>query len=128
MRTELTGARAAGKGVTAIPYAGRPETPAFDGTWAGDVGFDPLVISGNLDMKWLREAELKHGRVAMLAAAGSIAQARPPPPLRTNRTRRVPHPVLIGHATSLTPYARPACARACARMAAAAHSARGRSA
>jgi hypothetical protein len=80
-------ARAEGKGVTAIPYAGRPDTPAFDGTWAGDVGFDPLVISGNLDMKWLREAELKHGRVAMLAAAGSIAQARPPatpaPRLRT---------------------------------------------
>ena len=28
----------------------------------------------------------------------------PPPPPRTNRTRRVPHPVLIGHAASLTPY------------------------
>ena len=27
-----------------------------------------------------------------------------PPPSRTNRTRRVPHPVLIGHAASLTPY------------------------
>ena len=27
-----------------------------------------------------------------------------PPPLRTNRTRRVLHPVLIGHAVSLTPY------------------------
>ena len=30
---------------------------------------------------------------------------RPPPPLRTKWTRRVPHPVLIGHAASLTPYA-----------------------
>ena len=30
---------------------------------------------------------------------------RPPPPLRTNRTRRVLHPVLIGHAASLTPAA-----------------------
>jgi hypothetical protein len=29
---------------------------------------------------------------------------RPPPPLRTNRTRRVLHPVLIGHAVSLTLY------------------------
>ena len=31
---------------------------------------------------------------------------RPPPPPspRTNRTRRVPHPVLIGHAASLTLY------------------------
>jgi hypothetical protein len=28
----------------------------------------------------------------------------PPPPIRTNRTRRVLHPVLIGHAASLTPY------------------------
>ena len=28
----------------------------------------------------------------------------PPPSLRTNRTRRVLHPVLIGHAVSLTPY------------------------
>ena len=28
----------------------------------------------------------------------------PPPPVRTNRTRRVLHPVLIGHAVSLTPY------------------------
>jgi hypothetical protein len=35
------------------------------------------------------------------------AKACPPPPplpLRTNRTRRVLHPVLIGHAVSLTPY------------------------
>jgi hypothetical protein len=28
----------------------------------------------------------------------------PPLPPRTNRTRRLPHPVLIGHAASLTPY------------------------
>ena len=28
----------------------------------------------------------------------------PPPPSRTKWTRRVPHPVLIGHAASLTPY------------------------
>jgi len=27
-----------------------------------------------------------------------------PPPLRTKWTRRVPHPVLIGHAASLSPY------------------------
>jgi replicative superfamily II helicase len=31
--------------------------------------------------------------------------AGPPPPLpRTKWTRRIPHPVLIGHAASLTPY------------------------
>ena len=28
----------------------------------------------------------------------------PPPPSRTTWTRRVPHPVLIAHAASLTPY------------------------
>jgi len=49
------------------------------------VGFDPLVISGSLDMKWLREAELKHCRVAMLAAAGAIAQV----PNQPNPTERV---------------------------------------
>ena len=37
---------------------------------------------------------------------GALAKQAPPPPLpsRTNRTRRVPHPVLIGHAASLSPY------------------------
>jgi len=52
----------------------RPLTPAFDGTWAGDVGFDPLGISALIDIKWLREAELKHGRVCMLASTGMIVQ------------------------------------------------------
>merc|ERR1712216_1063856 len=28
----------------------RPLTPAFDGTWAGDVGFDPLGISSLIDL------------------------------------------------------------------------------
>ena len=40
----------------------------------GDVGFDPLGLAGVADIRFLREAELKHGRVAMLAAAGSIFQ------------------------------------------------------
>ena len=31
-------------------------------------------------------------------------RAPPPPPLRTKWTRRVPHPVLIGHVSSLLPY------------------------
>ena len=37
-------------------------------------------------------------------ARGTDGCARRPPPPRTNRTRRAPHPVLIGHAASLTPY------------------------
>ena len=38
------------------------------------------------------------------APAGSAGGCPPPPPplFRTNRTRRVPHPVLIGHAASLS--------------------------
>jgi hypothetical protein len=46
----------------------------LDGSMAGDVGFDPLGLSNiddvGVDLYWLREAELKHGRVAMLACAG----------------------------------------------------------
>merc|ERR1712205_74390 len=52
----------------------RPTSEAFDGTWAGDVGFDPLGISDLIDVRWLRDAELKHGRVCMLAATGMIVQ------------------------------------------------------
>jgi hypothetical protein len=39
----------------------------------GDVGFDPLYLSDAMDLKWLREAELKHGRVCMLGVVGLIA-------------------------------------------------------
>jgi hypothetical protein len=60
----------------AIPYLEKP--PALDGSMEGDVGFDPLWVSSALPdkgwIKYLREAELKHGRVAMLAAAGSMFQ------------------------------------------------------
>ena len=38
----------------------------------------------------------------MSDASPSLCHHNAPPP-RTNRTRRVPHPVLIGHAASLTP-------------------------
>ena len=38
----------------------------------GDVGFDPLGFSDTFDVKFLREAELKHGRVAMLAVVGCL--------------------------------------------------------
>jgi hypothetical protein len=41
---------------------------------AGDVGFDPLGITYFIDLKWLREAELKHGRICMLATAGILVQ------------------------------------------------------
>jgi len=38
--------------------------------YAGDVGFDPVGFSEIFPMDWLREAELKHCRVSMLAVVG----------------------------------------------------------
>jgi len=35
--------------------------------------YDPLNLSTKYDVNWLREAEIKHGRVCMLAFAGFIA-------------------------------------------------------
>jgi light-harvesting complex I chlorophyll a/b binding protein 4 len=40
----------------------------------GYVGFDPLGFATLAPSKYLQEAEIKHGRAAMLAAAGAIAQ------------------------------------------------------
>eukprot|EP00543_Licmophora_paradoxa_P005559 CAMPEP_0202444192 /NCGR_PEP_ID=MMETSP1360-20130828/3341_1 /ASSEMBLY_ACC=CAM_ASM_000848 /TAXON_ID=515479 /ORGANISM="Licmophora paradoxa, Strain CCMP2313" /LENGTH=161 /DNA_ID=CAMNT_0049060129 /DNA_START=367 /DNA_END=852 /DNA_ORIENTATION=- len=42
--------------------------------YVGDVGFDPLGFSEYFDMKWLREAEIKHGRASMLATVGFVMQ------------------------------------------------------
>lgn len=48
----------------------------LDGSMAGDVGFDPLGLSNindvGIDLYWLREAELKHCRLCMLAFAGFV--------------------------------------------------------
>ncbi|CAM9598371.1 unnamed protein product [Ectocarpus sp. 8 AP-2014] len=54
-----------------------PQPPLLDGSMAGDVGFDPLGLSSiaglaGADLYWMREAELKHGRVAMLATVGVL--------------------------------------------------------
>jgi len=52
-----------------IPFANRPKY--LDGTMAGDVGFDPLGFAQTrLDLTTYRDAEIKHARLAMLAAAG----------------------------------------------------------
>jgi light-harvesting complex I chlorophyll a/b binding protein 1 len=48
----------------------------LDGSMAGDVGFDPLGLSSidevGIDLYWLREAEIKHCRLAMLAVVGVL--------------------------------------------------------
>ena len=73
-----------------LPWLPRPK--ALDGSMAGDVGFDPFYLSsipknfagfiqppqweetdGISTLYWMREAELKHGRVAMLAWFGWLA-------------------------------------------------------
>nr|7Y5E_52 Chain 52, Chlorophyll a-b binding protein 1B-21, chloroplastic [Porphyridium purpureum]7Y5E_5N Chain 5N, Chlorophyll a-b binding protein 1B-21, chloroplastic [Porphyridium purpureum]7Y7A_57 Chain 57, Chlorophyll a-b binding protein 1B-21, chloroplastic [Porphyridium purpureum]7Y7A_5o Chain 5o, Chlorophyll a-b binding protein 1B-21, chloroplastic [Porphyridium purpureum] len=50
------------------PFLTKPEK--LDGSMAGDVGFDPLGFSNYLSLEYLRESEIKHGRVAMLACLG----------------------------------------------------------
>lgn len=54
----------------ALPFAPRPKL--LDGTLAGDVGFDPFGFGGGdkASLMNMREAELKHSRLAMLAAVG----------------------------------------------------------
>jgi len=54
-----------------------PPTPIIqriavgNGILAGDAGFDPLGLADSADsLAWYREAEVKHARLAMLAAAG----------------------------------------------------------
>lgn len=52
-----------------LPFMERPS--ALDGSVAGDVGFDPLGFAKTKeDLMNYREAEIKHARLAMLAAAG----------------------------------------------------------
>merc|ERR1719478_1938976 len=57
--------------------AAPPPLPAIktmmvgDNTLAGDMGFDPLQIADSSEkLAWYREAEIKHARLAMLAAFG----------------------------------------------------------
>lgn len=52
-----------------LPFAPRPAL--LDGTLPGDRGFDPLNFAADAGtLQWQREAELKHARIAMLAAVG----------------------------------------------------------
>ena len=54
----------------ALPFIARPENCKGN---VGDVGFDPLRFSDFVPVSFLREAELKHGRIAMLAWAGFVS-------------------------------------------------------
>jgi len=54
----------------ALPFLPYPEN--LKG-YVGDVGFDPLRFSDFAPMDYLRESELKHGRICMLAWLGFVA-------------------------------------------------------
>lgn len=54
----------------ALPFLEYP--PNLAG-YVGDAGFDPLRFSDFVPMDFLREAELKHGRICMMATAGFAA-------------------------------------------------------
>lgn len=52
-----------------IPFIRRP--PQLTNEFAGDVGFDPFNFATNREqLLYYREAEIKHARLAMLAAVG----------------------------------------------------------
>jgi len=54
----------------ALPFVERPKM--LDGSLPGDVGFDPFGLGGDdkESLVFKREAEIKHGRLAMLAVVG----------------------------------------------------------
>jgi len=56
----------------ALPFLVRRASLGPKGALVGDVGFDPLGFTEVLPLEWLREAEIKHCRVAMLAFVGFI--------------------------------------------------------
>lgn len=55
-----------------VPFLPKPKNISPD--MIGYAGFDPLALSDFIDIKWLQESEIKHGRVCMLAFLGMLAQ------------------------------------------------------
>ena len=49
------------------------EAPAHLQGMVGNADFDPWGLSTPQNIKWMREAELKHGRMTMLAWTGYVA-------------------------------------------------------
>jgi len=57
----------------AIPFLVRPDK--LDGSMPGDLGFDPMRLSDiQQDLRYARWAEIKHGRICMLAIVGMVVQ------------------------------------------------------
>lgn len=78
-----------------LPFLPRPAL--LDRSMAGDVGFDPFNFAGTdnaSNLYMMREAEVKHGRIAMLAALGwPVSEVVHP--LIASHT--YPLPDLLGH-------------------------------
>jgi len=56
-----------------LPFLSQPEK--LDGSMPGDFGFDPMGLSEiQVDLKYARWAEIKHGRISMLAILGMLTQ------------------------------------------------------
>ena len=67
-----------GRVVTSLNYEKSPALPFLPYPenlrgYVGDVGFDPFRFSDFVPMDFLREAEIKHGRICMLAWAGFVS-------------------------------------------------------
>ena len=81
MKTPVRPAVVTAERSVALPFD--PIPPNLDGSMAGDYGFDPagfsnnppkqwLIGGNNRSLKWYREAEIVHSRVAMLAIVGML--------------------------------------------------------
>jgi Chlorophyll A-B binding protein len=80
-----------------LPFLEQP--PNLVG-YVGDVGFDPFRFSDFIPVDFLREAELKHGRIAMMAVVGFAAvdlgmRVYPIPPGYEGLTALTAHDALI---------------------------------
>lgn len=85
--SSLSGGRPASKLFEEAEAAGAPATSSYVASpslpfleyppnlkgYTGDVGFDPFRFSDFLPMDFLAEAEIKHGRICMLAVVGFAA-------------------------------------------------------
>ena len=71
-RSSVAGQRSAAPQMVKSESLPFMEEPAHLSGMVGNVGFDPMGLSTPQNIKWMREAELKHGRVCMLAVVGYI--------------------------------------------------------
>lgn len=55
-----------------VPFLPKPKN--LKESMVGYTGFDPLGLSELMDIKWLQESEIKHGRICMLAFLGMLVQ------------------------------------------------------